>query len=386
MAAAPRVGIRDDGELADVRSLLNEMKIAYAEGNAVEPTRLLFSSPRHAVREGAGAGRQPGSGAKPLHIVVVLEASTRTLQRMLERSDCDVVVRQPVHPTALRLLVQRALFAGAERRQLERVAIGAPVKLKSGLFARAATLAEISLRGCGLVTGQRLSRGDAVEVILPATLTGAKLRSLRGSVVGVQPAPVGEAGGQSVVAVVFDRMTAPVLREVRGLMTAHGLGTTFKPEASAAAGAGPSVRAEAAKEAAKPASPRDRRKARRGVYEESILAQGSGRSHALIGCDLSASGMRVGFSPDLKIGMQLKLALYGQAGVPPVVVCAEVVRDGCEEDGFGLRFQSLPAPAQRRLESLVASLPALEPLGNTGQVVSEVIAQGASAQAAEADR
>jgi len=381
MAAEPSVGIRDDGELDDVRALLSEMKVEYVEGETVEPTRLLVSSPRHAVRENGVGGRHGSQGRKRLHIVVVTDAASRSLQRLLERSDCDVVVRQPVHPTALRLLVQRALFGGEERRQLERVAIGAPIKLKGGLLSRPAILAEISLRGCGIVTSQRFSRGDVVHLTLPAALTGAKPRSLCGRVVGVQAAPTGEASGHAV-AVVFERLDSTTLREIRNLMVAHGLGPTRRAMVAATASGSvapnkgaPAEMREAAPNAAPPAKPqgRERRQSRRGVYNESILAQADGRTHALIGCDLSTGGMRIGFDSDLELGMVLRLALYGQAGIPPVIVKAEVVRDGSEEDGFGLRFGPLPEAAQQRLEQLVASLPDVDSDSRKGLVVSEVL-------------
>jgi len=55
------------------------------------------------------------------------------------------------------------------------VTIGAPVKLKSGLLSRTATLAELSLRGCGLVARQRLE-------------VGAEVRAMEEAVAAAEPA------------------------------------------------------------------------------------------------------------------------------------------------------------------------------------------------------
>jgi hypothetical protein len=358
---APQVVIRDDGELGAVRALLADMNVCYAEGENAEPTDLLVTSPRYAVRTAQAGTSRCGDR---LHIVVVDDSASRTLQKMLERADCDVVARQPVHPTALRLLVQRALFEGEERRRVTRVAIGADVKVKSGFLPRSATLAELSQQGCGLVTSQLLAVGDVVKVILPSSLTGGKALTLEGHVVGVQRTPKGESRGHSV-GLAFTHPSRATLKRIQSIMSAHALGIT-------ATGLSDQRNAAAAK-------PRlsaiiDRRRAPRKAYTQSLLARGEQRTHAIIGSDLSTGGMRIDADGDLEIGAKLQLALYGQAGVAPIIVRAVVVRDGGQQ-GLGLRFEDVSDGARWQLEQLVAALPPLDPETRTGVVVSEVLAR-----------
>jgi hypothetical protein len=117
----------------------------------------------------------------------------------------------------------------------------------------------------------------------------------------------------------------------------------------------------------------DRRDTPRHAYDQSVLARADESTHTLLGRDLSVGGMRVGAEQGLELGSQLQLAIYGNAGVPPVIVTAVVTRDD-GDSGLGLRFESLPAPAQKRLSKIVEGLEPLQDPGSlTGTVVSEVL-------------
>jgi hypothetical protein len=374
-AAAPRVLIRDDGELDDVRALLTQMGVDYAEatsqGSSELPVDLLVSS----TRPVAGALDQISDSPKRhnyLHIVVVDEAS-RTLHRMLRGRGCDLLLRRPVHPTALRLLVQRALYAGEERRQIKRVAIAAPIKLRKGLLWQGATLAELSTRGCGLVSSRALRVGDTLKVELGRRLTGARAVSLDGRVVGVQQKLAGEPGKHSI-AVAFVRLDKPTQRLLHSIMTTHTMGSTLETRPrnhEAAAPPEPGPEPTTAPDGA------DRRSSERRPYSRSVLAKTEGHACAIIGRDLSAGGMRVEREPGLALGMELRLVLYGHANLPPLLVRAVVHRDAGEE-GWALRFKDLLEPAREQIEKLVESLPVVESdedpsLARPGQVVSEVL-------------
>jgi hypothetical protein len=373
--AAPRVLIRDDGELDDVRALLTQMGVDYAEaasrGSSELPVDLLVSS----TRPVAGALDQISASPKRhnfLHIVVVDEAS-RTLHRMLRGRGCDLLLRRPVHPTALRLLVQRALYAGEERRQIERVAIAAPIKLRKGLLWQGATLAELSTRGCGLVSSRAFRVGDTLKVELGRRLTGARAVSLDGRVVGVQQKLAGEPGKHSI-AVAFVRLDKPTQRLLHSIMTTHSMGSTLETRPrnhEAAAPPEPGPETTTAPDGA------DRRSSERRPYSRSVLAKAEGHACAIIGRDLSAGGMRVEREPGLELGMELRLVLYGHANLPPLLVRAVVHRDAGEE-GWALRFKDLLEPAREQIEKLVESLPVVESdedpsLARPGQVVSEVL-------------
>jgi hypothetical protein len=374
-AAAPRVLIRDDGELDDVRALLTQMGVDYAEttsrGAAELPVDLLVSSPRpmmSALNESSDSPKHLDC----LHIVVVDEAS-RALHRMLKGRGCDLLLRRPVHPTALRLLVQRALYEGEEKRQSERVAIGAPVKIRKGLLWHGATLAELSMHGCGLVSSQGHRVGDALKVTLGRRLTGTQPLSLDSRIVGVLRQLPAESGKHSIAAA-FSRLDAPTRRLLRSIMTAHSVGSTVetKPrKRKAPAPSEPSPGATTAPDGT------DRRSSERRPYSRSVLAKAEGQACAIIGRDLSAGGMRVEREPSLALGMELRLALYGHANLPPLLVRTVVHRDDGEE-GWALRFEDLSEPAREQIQQLVESLPVVDSDGDPihsrpGQVVSEVL-------------
>ncbi|MDH3687585.1 MAG: hypothetical protein OEP95_15235, partial [Myxococcales bacterium] len=110
MSDAPSVLLVDDGELDDVRELLEEIGVDYVHlrGGAIPespaPPRALFlATTRRAMLA------QPWSfprGEGPTRIAVVTEDSN-TARSMLRRIGFDFLVRRPCHPYALRLLVTR---------------------------------------------------------------------------------------------------------------------------------------------------------------------------------------------------------------------------------------------------------------------------------------
>jgi hypothetical protein len=81
--------------------------------------------------------------------------------------------------------------------------------------------------------------------------------------------------------------------------------------------------------------------------------------------------MRVAPENGLSVGARLQLAIYGNAGIPPVIVSAEVVRDDGGE-GLGLSFDSLTKAVQTRLDAIVSGLDELGS-GASGTVVSEIL-------------
>jgi hypothetical protein len=83
--------------------------------------------------------------------------------------------------------------------------------------------------------------------------------------------------------------------------------------------------------------------------------------------------MRVTRDESLRVGSILQLAIFGEGAVRPVVVRAEVVRDGGQE-GLGLRFRDLPDKQRARLQRIVKSLDEIaETSPASGTVVSEVL-------------
>jgi hypothetical protein len=379
-ASTPRISIRDNGELGEIRDILDQLDMEYEEAEKGSesplPTHLLISSGTRAMETLSEISKRAATH-RLLHFVI-LEQPTRTQLALLQRHGCDVVARRPIHPDVLRLLVQRALFAGQEKRISQRVAIGCPIKLKSGLFARTVTLTELSLRACRLITKQALKPDRDVSVVLPNRLSESNPIALSGRVVSVHREPQSKDGEWSV-AVAFTGLTRTLRQSVQGFMKLHAIGQTGHLDlapgtelvADSAVTQSPSEGVDAETQ---PES--NRRGARRSSYDDTILARDDTAVYSLVGRDLSTGGMLVAPEPGLEVGTTLRLAIYGSAGVKPVVVSARVLRDD-RDAGLAIGFDP-PNPIETiRLESIVEKLDDLlgEGRGSSvaGTVVSEVL-------------
>jgi hypothetical protein len=264
---------------------------------------------------------------------------------------------------AFRLLVAQALYEGPERRRGRRVVLAEPVKIRDGGRVRAATLVQLSLRGCGIVADYEAELGGPLEVVFPKELTAGKALQVGGPVLAVRAAE-GEAG-RFHVAIAFRLMKIEDRRLVNTIMERLGGGAELRARPPA-------------RKVVPAVDQKDRRRAPRKAFSRRVLAGGAGISHVLIGRDLSAGGMRVAPDPSLRVGATLMLALHGRPGLPAVVVQAVVARsDGT--DGLVLRFDALRPAAAERLAALVESLPSLPDKGSgatratPGVVVSEVL-------------
>jgi hypothetical protein len=156
--------------------------------------------------------------------------------------------------------------------------------------------------------------------------------------------------------------------------------TAAPPAAASAAGERRRV-PQAPGAAPKPAAGavRDRRRHPRRRYARRVIAAvPDGSLHrVLIGRDLSPGGMRIDRQPDLRIGAELRIALYDAAREAPVVVSARVERDDGVH-GMALRFDPVEPALVARVEELVATLPPVERLedgeaGSLGTVVGEIL-------------
>jgi len=372
------VSVVHDGELDDVCALLDGLGASWRErrGDAdAEPddASVRVGTPRRLL-EGA-----PGRGAPALRIAVV-DDGARTLLAMLRRAGVEYVVRRPVHPAALRLLLLRVLYAGPERRRRARVTVGAPVRFRGRLFSRRAVLAELSLRGCRLLSSHTARRDARIRVRLPARLAGGRALSLPGRVVRTGPGS-GEECGAQCMAVVFEGLGREELARVQGILEAHARGPAScagapplprRQQESSAPPAGPD--ASASPDEPRQLAPGERRCGRRADYPHHVVALGAEAAGVLVGRDLSEGGMRVEPHDELTVGDALKIALHAGPRTEPLVLGVRVERDD-GRDGLLLRFEG-PGPREReQLAKIVQSLPGLESAGvGRGElVVSEIV-------------
>ena len=404
-APHPILLLLHDGELADVRALAES---AGAQVVECRPTQapstwdVLVATGRYAHGDHLKGGRERAVR------IAVLDRNTRSLRNLVRRTGFDLVVRRPVHPTALRLLLLHALYRGPERRS-RRVAVGVPVRYRTGFLRKDGVLADLSLRGCQILTRHVPRIGQAAVVWIPEAAPNAKPYSVRGRVVRLLTGGDAERGFGvdfgKVSKVLAAQLRASMLLYLEGpaaiagaappdpgatqpIAVSHELVEVRDEGASAetagaghrAAGAGRRevVRVSAefstgfpAAQAQAQADADERRRASRREYAgRRVVALGEEAARVLIGRDLSVGGMRVERAPNLTVGQLFRIALHVAPGQTPLVVNAEILRDDGER-GFAVRFVDVDEVAARYLGKMVDSLPVLS--GGEAVVVSEIV-------------
>jgi hypothetical protein len=335
MSFPPSVLLLDDGELSDVRRLLDGLGVdfvhlrgaAIAEGLEA-PRDLLLTTARRAQTVPRSPGAEPGV---PVRVVVASEEA-ETLRDRLRRDGVDFMVRRPVHSEALRLLVLRALYRGPEKRRATRVPFGVPVLCRIGASRSEAVLIELSAGGCRLLVPEPVPPGQAIEVTILPEVDGEDRLPLPGMVLRSHP-----EGSEASLAVAFEALD---------------------PDREAA------LERTLLRRAVAPGPARDeRREHARRAFAETVTALDREASRALVGRDLSLGGMRVDAHPELAVGDELLVEIYGFADSAPARLRAVVVRDDGPA-GLGLRFEDVGPELARRLEELVTALPSIEPLAD----------------------
>jgi len=428
MAQSLSVLLLDDGELDDIQEMLEQARIPFGRVRGASivpgmrgPTDLLIATPRR-IRAVAEVADGHPTGSAPVRIVVTNEDSN-SLRRQMREVGFDYVVRRPVHPEALRLLIFHALYSGEERRTEPRVGIGVDVTFTSGLVPRRGILADLSTRGCRLLLKRNLETGKRLKLHIPEALGASEPIALRGRVVRSSYEDRKHDGFFSV-GVLFDKVSNVARQEIEWIIEECSKGPLSLTEHGECEGDGaidrdargireiPAAnlrsdpRYEADSPRTEPAKPspgrrleeapasmdrppapepapttqtslRDRRQIRRASFAAKVPAFGSRALRVLVGRDLSIEGMRVESSPDLAVGDRLHLAIYGKPDEEPFLVWATVERDDGER-GMAIAFVELHPSVATTLEQLGGSLPAVESLHDDeaeamGTVIGEML-------------
>ena len=376
----------DNGELESVRSLLEQIGADFERlsGDAVRgplphPDRLLITSAAlaHSLRI-----QRTVTGTDPRATWIAFVAGeSRTQKSMLQKAGFDFLIRDPVHPAALRVLLQRALYRGEEARRAPRVACGHPATYKTGFWRQKATLIDLSPRGCRLLTEKPVKEKSQITVQIPKELAGGRAFELVGHAVRVVPAER-ECGrsGEMVVGIRFAPLEGDVKARLRAALAERVLGPAVLPSAVAPPPAAPPPAREKegfahAPEVADSGSPaRPKRVHKRARYDKKITAMEGADAYMLLCRDLSAGGMRVEPVEGLAIGARVDLAVQVSAREEPFLVEAVVVRDDGEH-GLALRFEWIAPESQARLQTLVANLPSIEALQDDARDQGTILAQ-----------
>lgn len=427
MARSTSVLLLDDGELDDVQTILDDVGVQYGRvrggaivANTPAPTKLLVSTPRRieAVQVGGLVSSEPDGLVR----IVVVNEDSPTLRARMREVGFDYMVRRPVHPEALRLLVLHCLYSGEERRAEPRIPLGVEVSFRTGLLPRKATLADLSTRGCRILSKWSLDPGKRITVTIPERSGIAESISLKGRVIRMTLDERLVPEGPYSAAVSFDAVSAEMRHELEWILEERARGpATLKPNGepeepeererdrtddtepvldppetrsqdlchelnvevdvrldnaeqaevslpelepeppAAAASAAPEPELEPEAEPPSTAFPGDRRRDPRGAYPRRVPAFGDRAMRVLVARDLSMGGMRVERDSGLEMGDRLHLAIYGAAEEEPFLVWATVGRDD-GDGGVALVFDEVHPLIGQQLEKVVATLPAVESL------------------------
>jgi len=368
MDGAPWILLLDDGELDDVRAVLDEMGVDYQRWSKSDPVatpphpeHLLVTTAAHAIS--AGLQRTTPRSRNRAIWIAVATASSKSQRSTILDAGFDFLVNRPVHPGAFRTLLRGILYRGDEQRSSRRVAVGYTIALRvGGRGPKAdALLMDLSPGGCRLLTRRAIRRSDELELRFPSELTGGRAFSHRGNVTRTSPgSAVGGKENESCVGVRFLPFEGKSRRAMLDLLNTLTSGPAMMPEASTGT----------ASPAAHPS------RARRGVYDEEVEIFGLDDC-ALIGRDLSPRGLRVDPHPALAIGSSLRLSLTGAVNDEKILVDARVIRDD-GENGVALHFDWIEPKSEKTLHALIGQLPAIEapsadPKQRSGIVLTSLI-------------
>ena len=136
-----------------------------------QPARLLIATARaaHALRIERTLTPSPNRATW----MAFVSGDSKTQRNALQKAGFDFLIREPVHPTALRVLFQRALFRGSNTRRAQRVACGHPVRYRTGFWPRNGTLIDLSPRGCRLLVDKAIAEKAELRITIPS---GARRR------------------------------------------------------------------------------------------------------------------------------------------------------------------------------------------------------------------
>ncbi|MFI5315463.1 MAG: PilZ domain-containing protein [Myxococcota bacterium] len=387
MSSPPPVLLLDDGELESVRLLLDEMGAEYVRlqssdsGSGIpSPARLLVTTARiaHSLRLERTLTPAPNRAIW----IAFVTGDSKTQKTLMQKSGFDFLIREPVHPAALRVLLQRALFHGSDTRRAPRVACGHPIRYRTGFWPRPGMLVDLSPRGCRLLIRAPLAEKTAISIQIPRALAGGKSLKLAGHAVRVSRADrEGGVAAEFSVGVRFGALNDRTKLRLRDVLAERVIGPAaldvaipFTPAESrpaapvAAAGAPSPVRPPAED------PKRQRRVNARAKFRKQVTAVEGGDSYMILCLDISVGGMRIEAVEGLGVGAKLNLAIQISAREEPVMVEAAVLRDD-GENGLALQFDWVSPESKRRIERLLETLPAIEALHAEARRHGTILAQ-----------
>jgi hypothetical protein len=233
MGQSTAVLLLDDGELDDVQAILDDSGISYGRvrGGAIVPNtpaprRLLVTTPRR-----IGAVQFSEAETAELMRIVVVNEDSPTLRAHLREVGFDYLVRRPVHGEALRLLLFHCIYQGEERRSEPRLPVGFEISFRTGLLRRKAVLADLSTRGCRILSRWPIEPGKHIRVTIPESAGLSAPIALKGRVVRIGLDERLEPEGPYFAAVAFDPVPEKAHQELEGILAQRARGpATLHPD------------------------------------------------------------------------------------------------------------------------------------------------------------
>jgi hypothetical protein len=355
VANIPSVLILDDGELDDVQKILEDLEVDFGrvQGGAIAPNTphpksLLMATPRRIAA--VAAIDEAATDEDPPVRVVVVDQDSKTLRDQLRQVGFDFLVRRPVHPEALRLLIMHSLYRGDEKRREPRVAVGLEISFQTGEIPRRATLVDLSTGGCRLISSFELGAGSQIVVTLPESLGATEVITIDGKILrSSYDKRIGEEGMYSA-AVEFENLPAEIRNELEWIIEDKVGGPPAMKSAQTDAGANPANATPSPTYAVK--KPGQRTQLRRSLLEkESAVLKSDPRSE---GAPPSGDAGENAYQP-LSVPVDVKMARSTQPAPEPV----ETFEDEPIED-FSLNKPDAVVPAKTPATEISAQAPAAE--------------------------
>lgn len=221
----------DDGELDEVAARLRDIGIEFQHlrgKDVVEPVPLprdlLITTVRRALAL-VTTGIPPQPDRPPFQLAVAI-GKDNVGRSSLRRAGFDFLVRIPMQPDALALLLGQFVYRGGEKREGERVPLGLEVSYRAGLLRRRGVLLEISNGGCRLLCRSAPKPGSHITLSIPLPSSGGSI-ALRGSVLRATRATRPGADGESLVAVRFEAVDSEAGEGLSKLLAEHSVGPSL---------------------------------------------------------------------------------------------------------------------------------------------------------------
>jgi hypothetical protein len=362
----------DDGELGRIRTVFAEFDVdlEHLSGRVIGedlegPVDVVVATVKR-ILDFEGSLDFAELAGKPTWIAVHGQ-DFLPLRVRLRKLGVHFLVQSSVGTPALRLLLMHALHEGAEKRDAPRLPVGSVISYsddKGGAFR--GELLDLSREGCRLVSLHPLAPGASLLLDFPSKLAGGEDLSLPGRVLRSDSV---EHSNQHLVIVAFDEIESGSFALLDAILEGKVIGTVVTRlgeglSEETAALTIPSATAEQADElpeapAAHADTGRGKRRNPRVEYTREVTMLLGGGEHVVQGSDLSIGGIRVEPLPELAVGTELEIAIYGASGAEPVLVQAVVARDDGPR-GTVFRFKSMAAWDRPRIEAIIATTPEIQ--------------------------